>query len=283
MPLSGGNFCFLRGLKLRIYHIRSVRGFSITSINNDISNSSSCFTPRVNRPSLIRWLGPQKVSYQEAASIQEEYVRHWLDFKAGKFNEPEKSNQQKLEPTIFTFEMNPVYTCGRRQRGNLTESEIEFFRAGGNADFIEAARGGQTTFHGPGQLVAYPIVDLKQYGIPVRCYVSLLEKAIINTLAHYDLKGKTTNDTGVWMNDHEKIAAIGIHVRRSITSHGIALNVFTDTWWFNRIVACGLPDKTTTTMAQQGVNTSVDEVAQVFSEKLATLLGSQLVKLETHN
>jgi lipoyl(octanoyl) transferase 2 len=243
-----------------------------TVITRRFVSTGPCFTLSEGRPTSIRLVSPKRVSYQEAASIQENYVRKWLDFKAG------KGPKEELEPTIFMFEMPPVYTCGRRERGSLSEQEIEFLRAGGTADFVEASRGGQTTFHGPGQLVAYPIIDLRRYGLPVRCYVSLLETAIINTIARYSLEGTTTKDTGVWMNDKEKIASIGIHVRRNITSHGIALNVTTDPRWFNRIVACGLPDKATTTMALQGVSADLDEVGQIFGEEVSNLLGSKLIK-----
>lgn len=247
------------------------RALSRCSVGAWTRHASTCFTLSANRPEILRYVGLKRVSYQEAAVIQEENVRKWLDFKAGK-------SLSSLEPTVFTFEMDPVYTCGRRERGTLSDEEVEYLRAGGKAHFVEASRGGQTTFHGPGQLVAYPVIDLREYGLPVRCYVSLLETVIINTLARYGLKGKTTKDTGVWMSDDEKIAAIGIHVRRSITSHGIALNVNTNPWWFNRIVACGLPDKRTTSMALQGVvGLEVAAVGRAFGEELATLLGSKLV------
>lgn len=211
------------------------------------------------------------IEYHNAGEIMEKYVRRALDFKAGKLDQAEPPL-----PMLLNFEMTPVYTCGRRERGKLSSEEVEHFEADGKAQFVETFRGGQTTFHGPGQLVVYPILDLRAFGIPPKCYVSLLEKSIINTLARYDIKSKTTQDTGVWINDQEKIAAIGIHCRRNVTSHGIALNINTETWWFDRIVACGLPDKSTTSMANLGVKTTVNEVAQVFSQEMAKALQCQL-------
>jgi lipoate-protein ligase B len=215
------------------------------------------------------------VQYQDAGEVMEKYVRRALDFKAGKLERAEPPL-----PTLLNFEMAPVYTCGRRERGKLSSAEVEHFKAGGKAQFVETFRGGQTTFHGPGQLVVYPVLDLRAFGIPPKCYVSLLEKSIINTLARYDIEAKTTQDTGVWINDQEKIAAIGIHCRRNVTSHGIALNVNTDTWWFDRIVACGLPDKSTTSMANLGVKTSVSEVSRVFSQEMAKALECELLCID---
>lgn len=224
------------------------------------------------KPSRVRSAALKSgIQYQNAGEIMEKYVRQALDYKAGRLDQSDPPL-----PTLLNFEMSPVYTCGRRERGKLSSEEIEHFKANGKAQFVETFRGGQTTFHGPGQLVVYPILDLRAFAIPPKCYVSLLEKSIISTLALYGIEAKTTQDTGVWINDQEKIAAIGIHCRRNITSHGIALNINTDTWWFDRIVACGLPDKSTTSMAKLGVKTTVNEVAQVFSEEMAKALQCEL-------
>lgn len=229
------------------------------------SCSGPVISPKVGADQkTLRVLYPSgKVTYEQAAEIQDRYVRKALDSKASGLSTP--------PPTLLCFEMDPVYTIGRRERGKLSETEREHLNHNG-AHLVETLRGGQTTFHGPGQLVAYPIVDLRALHLPVRCYVRILENSIINTLSKYGISSKITDNTGVWINDNEKIAAIGIHVRRSVTSHGMALNVATDTAWFDRIVACGLPDKSTTTMAKQGVETSIQEVAQVFSAQLASAL-----------
>ncbi|KAK3079096.1 hypothetical protein LTS18_005749, partial [Coniosporium uncinatum] len=150
-----------------------------------------------------------------------------------------------------------------------------YLKADGRADFAEALRGGQTTFHGPGQLVAYPILDLKQHGLTPRCYVALLEKTLIATCADYGIKAMTTENTGVWVDDEHKIAAIGVHLRRNVSSHGVGLNVGTDLWWFNRIVACGLEGKSTTSFEDQGLKgKGVEEVGDVFVKRLAEGLES---------
>jgi lipoate-protein ligase B len=239
-----------------------------------MSKIGPCLTISKFAPKSMLFLPPKGLtSYEHASTIQEAYVRRWLDFKAAR-----GTTGVAPQPLLLAFEMNPVYTCGRRQVGRLSLDEIEYLKADGQAEFIEAQRGGQTTFHGPGQLVLYPIIDLKSFGIQVRCYVRLLETTIIETLESYGIKAFCTEDTGVWVSNTEKIAAIGIHVRRSITSHGLALNVNTDPFWFNRIVACGLPDKSTTTMAMRGVDVTVGEVASKLAGRLASNLSIKRIE-----
>lgn len=177
------------------------------------------------------------------------------------------------DPTIITAQFNPVYTCGRREIGTVSAEQQEYLRANSTAEFVEAMRGGQTTFHGPGQLVAYPIIDLRRHKLTPRSYVCVLEKALIATCNRYGIKAMATEHTGVWTTPEDKIAAIGVHMRRNITSHGIGLNVNTDLWWFNRIVACGLEGKKATSFENEGVvGTSVEEVTDVFVKEFAKKL-----------
>lgn len=177
------------------------------------------------------------------------------------------------DPTIITAQFNPVYTCGRREIGTVSAEQQEYLRANSTAEFVEAMRGGQTTFHGPGQLVAYPIIDLRRHKLTPRSYVCVLEKALIATCNRYGIKAMATEHTGVWTTPEDKIAAIGVHMRRNITSHGIGLNVNTDLWWFNRIVACGLEGKKATSFENEGVvGKSVEEVTDVFVKEFAKKL-----------
>ena len=177
------------------------------------------------------------------------------------------------DPTIITAQFNPVYTCGRREIGTVSAEQQEYLRANGTAEFVEAMRGGQTTFHGPGQMVAYPIIDLRRHKLTPRSYVCVLEKALIATCNRYGIKATTTEHTGVWTTPEDKIAAVGVHMRRNITSHGIGLNVNTNLWWFNRIVACGLEGKKATSFENEGVvGKSVEEVTDVFVEEFAKRL-----------
>lgn len=231
------------------------------------------------RQQLLRHIHlPGPVSYRVAASLQEHLVSRFLASKP-------PSNAPAPAPHIITAEFSPVYTCGRREIGNVSAEQQDYLKADGRADFIEAMRGGQTTFHGPGQLVAYPIVDIKTHRLSPRCYVGMLEKSLIATCARHGIKAMTTENTGVWTSEDDKIAAIGVHMRRNITSHGVGLNINTDLWWFDRIVACGLEGKKTTSFFKQGVKEQdVESVGREFAEELSERLdgveGVDLVKPE---
>lgn len=122
------------------------------------------------------------------------------------------------------------------------------FRLG--AEFFKTNRGGLITFHGPGQLVVYPIVYLKQLGGGVRWYVASLETAIINCCRQYMLKATTSVHTGVWVNDR-KICAIGVHGSQQVMTHGLALNCSIDLDWFSHIVPCGIEGKGVTSITQE--------------------------------
>lgn len=184
-------------------------------------------------------------------------------------------------PTIITSEFNPpVYTLGRRERNTLSESQLANLSWGGRAEVHEALRGGQTTFHGPGQLTAYAIVDLRSHGLTPRCYIRMLENTVITVLEKYGIKAFTTDDPGVWTSPTHKIAAVGVHMRRNITSHGIGLNVSTDLAWFDRIVACGLEGKKTTSMQAEGVEASVEEVGSRWVETMAEVLKCPQIKYQ---
>ncbi|KAI4854003.1 lipoyltransferase [Aureobasidium sp. EXF-8845] len=229
------------------------------------------------------------VPYAKAANLQQDLVTKFLAHKAS------PTTTSAPTPTIITAQFSPVYTCGRREVGTVSEEQQTFLKDNGNAEFYEALRGGQTTFHGPGQLVAYPIIDLKTHGLSPRNYVCLLEKTLIKTCARYGIKAMTTENPGVWTTPDDKISALGVHLRRNITSHGIGLNVNTDLKWFSRIVACGLEGKRTTSFENEGVQgQSVDEVADAFVRQLAGSLegiddivqvltiGDSVITVETH-
>ncbi|TIA05477.1 lipoyltransferase [Aureobasidium pullulans] len=230
---------------------------------------------------LIRHIKlPGLVPYIKAANLQQDLVTKFLAHKAS------PATTKAPIPTIITAEFSPVYTCGRREVGTVSEKQQAFLRDGGNADFYEALRGGQTTFHGPGQLVAYPIIDLKKHNLSPRNYVCLLEKTLIKTCSRYGIKAMTTEHPGVWTTPDDKISALGVHLRRNITSHGIGLNINTDLKWFSRIVACGLEGKRTTSFENEGVkDQSVPEVADAFVQQLADSLeginGVELVSEES--
>lgn len=216
--------------------------------------------------------------YASAAELQKRVLDRFHAYKA------DPSNTPLPDATVLTAEFHPVYTCGRRDVGNMQKEQIEYLQAGGRADFHEASRGGQTTFHGPGQLVAYPILDLRSHGrgMGARDYVCRLEGTVIRTCARYGLDTERTEHTGVWtkpsttspgLGTRKKIAALGVHLRRNITSHGIGLNISTDLWWFRRIIACGLDGNLTTSLAAEGIeNVAVMDAADVFVQEMAKTL-----------
>ncbi|HEX3455423.1 MAG TPA: lipoyl(octanoyl) transferase LipB [Gaiellaceae bacterium] len=161
--------------------------------------------------------------------------------------------------TVVLLEHPPVVTIGRR----TAEGELHL-PPNAEIDVVETDRGGKSTFHGPGQLVCYPILDLNRHGRDVRRYCRDLEEAIVRTLAAFGLESTTIEGlTGVWLESPpRKIASIGVHISRWVTTHGYALNVDLDPAPFtNWITACGLEDASFTTMARElGRTVSVDEV-----------------------
>ena len=211
---------------------------------------------------------PGLTQYQTAAKLQDRLVTAFLTHKAKPAATPAP------QPTVITAQFHPVYTCGRREVGNVSDEQKEYLTSStpwGEARFHEALRGGQTTFHGPGQLVAYPILDLKRHVVTPRCWVHMLESTVIATCAQYGVKALRTENPGVWVSEQDKICALGVHLRRNVTSHGVGLNVSTELGWFRRIVACGLEGKGTTSLRAEGVEPvpDVEQVGRAFVEQLA--------------
>jgi len=214
---------------------------------------------------------PSLTPYTHAAALQDRLVSALLTHKANPTSTPP-------DPTVITAQFHPTYTCGRREVGNVSAQQKVYLAEKtpwGKAEFHEALRGGQTTFHGPGQLVAYPILDLRRHGISPRCWVHLLESTVINTCKLYGVEAMRTENPGVWADEQNKICALGVHLRRNVTSHGIGLNVGVELGWFGRIVACGLEGKSATSLRAQGVRPvpGVEEAGDVFVKFLGEGLG----------
>jgi len=169
---------------------------------------------------------------------------------------------------VILLEHPPVITLGRR-----TGADELHVPDGAEVEIVETDRGGRSTYHGPGQLVCYPILDLNNHGRDVKRYCRDLERALVRTLAASGLEGRTIEGlTGVWLTPPpRKIASIGIHISRWITTHGYALNVDLDPQPFSDwITACGLEDAAFTTMARElGRPLSVSEVRGPAAEALA--------------
>jgi len=188
-------------------------------------------------------------------------------------------SQGAMPDTVVLLEHPPVITLGRR-----TEEARELHvPQGADVDVVETDRGGKSTYHGPGQLVAYPILDLHHHGKDVKRYVRDLEEALIRTLAAFDLEGEQIEGlTGVWLTrPPRKIASIGVHVSRWVTTHGYALNVDLDPAPFTDwITACGLEDAMFTTMTRElDRQLTVDEVRPHAAAALAEVFELELEAL----
>jgi lipoyl(octanoyl) transferase len=168
-------------------------------------------------------------------------------------------SQGAVPDTVLLLEHPPVVTLGRR-----TEDGELHLPEHADVEIVETNRGGKSTFHGPGQLVCYPILDLKRHGRDVKQYVRSLEQALIETVAPFGLTAERIDGlTGVWLTrPPRKIASIGVHVSRWVTTHGYALNVDLDPAPFTEwITACGLEDATFTTVAREAKRpVTVDDV-----------------------
>jgi lipoyl(octanoyl) transferase len=183
--------------------------------------------------------------------------------------------QGQIPDTVMLLEHPPVITLGRRaDRGELhVPPEVD-------VDVVETDRGGKSTYHGPGQLVCYPIFDLTRHGEDVKRYCRDLEEALIRTLGAMDVSATRIEGlTGIWVHPPpRKIASIGVHISKWVTTHGYALNVDLDPAPFTDwITACGLEDTAFTTIARElGRPVSVDEVRPHAATALAEVFGLEL-------
>jgi len=213
------------------------------------------------RPYLnVRWLG--RMEFARALELQEELVA-------------KKREDPSLEDQLLLLEHEPVYTIGRtpdRSSLSATGARPSRDRESGSAlphPLFPINRGGQATYHGPGQLMGYPIIDLRRCGQDLHKYLRWLEQLLIDLLARYDIAAQRRESlTGVWV-ENRKIASIGVGVRHWITMHGFALNVSGDLSPFDHIVPCGINDVTMTSMEKETKQAfTVADVAPTL-EKLA--------------
>lgn len=184
---------------------------------------------------------------------------------------------------ILFVEHPAVYTLGKSgHRENMLIPESYLRNLG--AEFFHIDRGGDITFHGEGQIVGYPILDLEQIGIGLRGYIEALEEAVIATIAHYGIPGgRVEGASGVWINDEKrplrKICAIGVRSSRYVTMHGFALNVSTDLKWFQYINPCGFSDRGVTSIEKEcGHAVSMEEVKSLLLTNLEKILKIEIYK-----
>lgn len=192
--------------------------------------------------------------------------------------------EDEITDNYFIFCEHPhVYTLGKTgEKNNLLLSE-DLLKAKG-ATYYHINRGGDITYHGPGQIVGYPILDLDNFFTDINKYLRLLEEAIILTLKEYGIEsGRVDGLTGVWLDGDDpikarKICAMGVKLSRWVTMHGFALNVNTDLDYFNNIVPCGISDKQVTSLEKElGATQSITEVQEKILKHLKALFGFELV------
>ncbi|MBC7920348.1 MAG: lipoyl(octanoyl) transferase LipB [Ferruginibacter sp.] len=236
----------------------------------------------MNQNKQVRFRDLGTIDYRAAWDLQEEVFAGIVSRKVrNRGRTPEQ--QQPIPNYLFFCEHPPVYTLGKSgQPDHLLLDEAGLARYG--ATFHRINRGGDITFHGPGQLVVYPLLDLENFLPDIHHYLRTLEEAVIRTLAEYGLAaGRIPGLTGVWL-DYEaqpnprKICALGVKASRWVTMHGLALNVNTDLSYFGHIVPCGIADKGVTSLARElGRPPDVREVAHRLLNHLGDLFGMELV------
>jgi lipoyl(octanoyl) transferase len=207
------------------------------------------------------WQQAGRMEYGPAFDWQQELV---AERKAG-----------AIPDQLLLLEHPHTITLGRNgHMENLLASSEMLQRAG--VSFYPTDRGGDITYHGPGQLVGYPIIDLKEWKRDVGAYVRSIEQVLIDTLADFGIQaGRIPKLTGVWV-DGRKIAAIGVHISRWVTSHGFALNVATDLRYFQYIVPCGLT-KPVTSMAELGCPASWDAVTDRLAAHFGRIFEREMI------
>lgn len=208
------------------------------------------------------------ISYSEAWKRQTELFNGLIEAK--------KRGEEYIN-RIICCEHEPVYTLGKSGKMNnllIREEELR----GLGATFFQIDRGGDITYHGPGQLVVYPILNLEDFHLGLREYIALLEEAVISLCAHYGIEGKRVEGAiGVWIDAGKptarKICAFGVRCSHFVTMHGLALNVNTDLRFFDYINPCGFVDKGVTSLSKElGSTLDYEEVTQCFISILTSLL-----------
>jgi lipoyl(octanoyl) transferase len=232
---------------------------------------------------IVRWKDMGLQRYKEVWDFQEQLMQQATDTKRAEFEVP--PGERTTQHHLLLVEHPPVYTLGKSGHlENILITEQEMTDRG--IDYFKINRGGDITFHGPQQLVGYPILDLEKFYTDIGKYLRNLEEVIIKTIAHYGLKGeRSSGETGVWIDpgtkgSERKICAMGVRCSRWITMHGWALNVNTDLDYFNHIIPCGIKDKQVTSIEKEiGKPVDFEETKQVLLEKFAEVFDVQLMPM----
>lgn len=208
----------------------------------------------------VEWLG--RVPYRPTWDLQNDLA--------------DRRRRREIGDRLLLLEHDPVYTIGRGgDEANLLATPERMAALG--AELVRIDRGGDITFHGPGQLVAYPIVELAD-PLDLRRYVRALEAAVVGTAAAFGVEaGGREGLPGVWVEGTRKLAAVGVRVKRGVTTHGLALNVRTDLSWFDEMVPCGIPGCQVTSLEREtGRSLHLTDVGDVLAEQLGASFGLRL-------
>lgn len=219
------------------------------------------------------------IDYKEAWDYQEKRFNEILDVKKNN----RKKNRQDATLSYLLFCEHPhVYTLGKSgDKNNLLVNEDYLMSRG--ATFYKINRGGDITYHGPGQIVGYPILDLENFFTDIHKYLRYLEESVILTLADYGINGsRSDGETGVWIDigtrNARKICALGVRSSRWVTMHGFAFNVNCDLTYFGNIIPCGIADKSVTSMQKElGKEVNLMEVKQKLKEYLKNIFHFQFI------
>jgi lipoyl(octanoyl) transferase len=214
------------------------------------------------------------LDYQQAWDHQTALFEEMLEVKLSNRDLPAERHLP-TDQYLLLVEHPPVFTIGKSgKKENLLADAQELRKV--DAKMLEVNRGGDITFHGPGQLVVYPLLDLDRFFTDIHRYMRYLEECVIITLAHYGLKGERyPGFTGVWLDADQpekarKICAMGVKASRWVTMHGLALNVNTDLAFFKLIVPCGIEDKAVTSIEKElGHKVPLKEVEELFLQAFA--------------
>jgi lipoyl(octanoyl) transferase len=230
-----------------------------------------------NKKIILRDIG--KSSFSDAWEYQEDIFKKIIDQKI-----KNRSNENKMETNNFLIitEHDPVYTIGKSgDISNLLLNDDEMKTQG--IEFYKINRGGDITYHGPGQIMGYPIIDLDNFFTDINLYLRKLEEVIINTLKSYDLEGFTIKgETGVWVKDNnglsKKVCAFGIRASRWVTMHGFSFNVNPELNYFKNIIPCGITDKGVTSVSELiNRNIEMTEIKQILYKNFAESFSAKLV------
>ena len=227
-----------------------------------------------------KYVDLQLIDYKEAWNYQENLFEETLKIKQN------NRNEQKGEETknyLIFCEHPHVYTLGKSGTENNLLINDDFLKKI-NATYYKINRGGDITYHGPGQIVGYPIIDLENFNIHLKDYIYLLEESIIKTLLEYNIQtSRLDGSTGVWLDVKDKtkarkICAIGVRASRFITMHGFAFNVNTELNYFNHINPCGFVDKGVTSLSKElGADQDFESVKSSLKANLVETFGFELL------